>query len=89
MSTPEGPLPSIRQQALAALTAELTQRGHPPEYAQHMAAAVIFQADLDLCTAQLARLLSWLQQNHPNLYPEAVQLVDATREEFERRVQRG
>jgi hypothetical protein len=89
MSTSEGSAPSVRQQALAALTAELTQQGHPPEYAQHMAAAVIFQADLDLCTAQLARLLSWLKQNHPNLYPEAVQLVDATREEFERRVQRG
>jgi hypothetical protein len=54
-----------------------------------MAAAVIFQADLDLCAAQLARVLSWLKQNHPELYPEAVQLVDATREEFERRVQNG
>lgn len=89
MSTSEGSAPSVRQQALSALTAELTQQGHPPEYAQHMAAAVIFQADLDLCAAQLARLLSWLKQNYPQLYPEAVQLVDATREEFERRVQRG
>lgn len=89
MSSPESSLPSVRQQALVALTAELAQQGHPPEYAQHMAAAVIFQADLDLCAAQLARVLSWLKQNHPQLYPEAVQLVDATREEFERRVQNG
>ncbi|MEN9221268.1 MAG: hypothetical protein Q6M04_02405 [Thermostichus sp. BF3_bins_97] len=79
----------IRQQALAALTSELAKQGHPAQYAQHMAAAVIFQADLDLCAAQLARLLSWLKQNHPEAYPEAVQLVDATRDEFERRVQNG
>ncbi len=81
-STPE----SIRQQALAALSAELTSQGHPVEYASHMAAAVIFQADLDLCSAQLARLLSWMKEEHPDLYPAALDLVAGTREEFERRV---
>lgn len=86
MSTSTDP---VRQQALAALTHELAQQGHPPEYAQHMAAAVIFQADLDLCAAQLARILAWLKQDHPELYSEALDLVGATREEFEQRVREG
>lgn len=79
----------VRQQALTALTTELTAQGHPPDYAQHMAAAVIFQADLDLCAAQLARILAWLNQDHPELYSEALDLLGATREEFEHRVRQG
>ncbi|NJL97814.1 MAG: hypothetical protein HC924_02790 [Synechococcaceae cyanobacterium SM2_3_2] len=79
----------IRQQALAALTAELAAQGHPANYAQHMAAAIIFQADLDLCTAQLARLLAWLKETQPEHYPDALALVESTRTEFEQRVQNG
>lgn len=54
-----------------------------------MAAALIFPADLDLCSAQLLKLLTWLQENHRDLYPEALSLIDATREEFEQRVKQG
>ncbi len=79
----------IRQQALAALTAELVAQGHPQTYASYMATAIIFQADLDLCTAQLARLLTWLKETHPDHYPEALDLVESTRTEFEQRVQNG
>ncbi len=79
----------VRQQALVALTSELVAQGHPSEYAQHMAAALIFQADLDLCSAQLARLTAWLKEEHADLYPQALNLIEATREEFERRVQTG
>ncbi|MDX2272024.1 MAG: hypothetical protein NW237_08750 [Cyanobacteriota bacterium] len=79
----------VRQKALAALTAELTAQGHPSPYAQQMAAALIFQADLDLCSAQLARLLAWLKEQHHQIYPDALALVNQTREEFERRVQNG
>lgn len=79
----------IRQRALAALTTELAAQGHPPDYAQHIAAAVIFQADLDLCSAQLSRLLTWLKEIHPQVYPDALDLVESTRQEFERRVQNG
>lgn len=82
--TPSGE--SIRQEALTVLTSELTSQGHPPEYAQHMAAAVIFQTDLDLCSAQLSRLLAWLKDAHAELYPEALDLVEATRQEFENRI---
>jgi len=38
----------VHEQALAALTARLVAQGHPQQYAQHMAASVIFQADLVL-----------------------------------------
>ncbi|GAB4216831.1 MAG: hypothetical protein OHK0012_19900 [Synechococcales cyanobacterium] len=79
----------VRQQALAALSQELTRQGHPSQYAQHMAAAIIFQADLDLCTAQIARVLSWLKETQPDLYPQALSLVESTREEFEHRVRLG
>lgn len=79
----------VRRQALAALTTELTAQGHPPEYAQHMAAALIFQADLDLCSAQLARILAWLKEEHHELYAEALDLVGHTRQEFEQRVREG
>ncbi|MEN9246134.1 MAG: hypothetical protein Q6K99_00605 [Thermostichales cyanobacterium BF4_bins_65] len=88
MSTAPDPQ-EVRQQAMAALSQELIRQGHPQEYARHMAAAVIFQADLDLCTAQLARLLSWLKETQPQLYPQALELVTATRVEFEQRVQQG
>ena len=78
----------IKQQALLALAAGLAAQGHPAEYAQHMAASIIFQADLDLRNAQLSRLLAWLQQT-PELYAQALAIVAATREEFERRVRQG
>lgn len=77
----------VRQQALALLTADLIAKGHPPESAQNMAIAIIFQTDLDLSNAQLARLLAWLKQEHSDIYPAALDLVAKTREEFEKRIQ--
>lgn len=77
---------AIRQQALAVLTASFITQGHPVEYATHMATAAIFQTDLELRNAQLSRLLDWLKQEHSDVYPDALMLVEATREEFERRV---
>ncbi|MBW4519276.1 MAG: hypothetical protein KME16_06185 [Scytolyngbya sp. HA4215-MV1] len=77
----------VKQQALAALTATFITQGHPPEYAAHIATAAIFQTDLDLRNAQLARLLAWLKQEHSDIYPIALAQVEQTREEFERRVQ--
>jgi len=77
----------VRQQALAALMAQFVQQGHPDEYAKFMAMSTIFQVDLELRNAQVARLLSWMQQHHPDLHHEAVQLVESTRVEFEKRVQ--
>lgn len=71
---------------MTLITAFVAQ-GHPPEYAQHMATAAIFQTDLELRNAQLSRLLAWLKQEHPALYRDALGLVEATREEFEQRVQ--
>lgn len=85
---PETPDP-VRQQALAALTATFITQGHPTQYAQHMATAAIFQADLELRNAQMSRLLAWLKQEHPVVHPQALALVEATREEFERRVREG
>lgn len=76
-----------RKVALEVLTAQFVTQGHPAQYATHMATAAIFQADLELRNAQLSRLLSWLEQNQPEAYTEALTLVEATREEFERRVQ--
>ena len=52
-----------------------------------MATAAIFQADLELRNAQLSRLLAWLKQEHADVYPGALALVESTREEFEKRVQ--
>jgi hypothetical protein len=78
---------AIRQQALTVLTAQFVAQGHPPEYATQMATAVIFQTDLELRNAQLSRLLDWLKQNHADVYKDALAMVEATREEFERRVQ--
>ncbi len=75
-----------RQQALTMLLASFVAQGHPAEYAQHMATAAIFQADLELRNAQLTHLLSWLKQEHSEMYEEAVAIVESTREEFERRV---
>lgn len=82
------PSPDAREQALAVLMAQFVAQGHPPDYAKHMAIAAIFQADLDLRNAQLAQLLQWLQQNHPEIYPNAAQLVETVRQDFEQRVQR-
>jgi hypothetical protein len=78
---------AIRQQALAVLTASFVNQGHPAEYATHMATAAIFQTDLELRNAQLSRLLNWLKQEQSAIYPDALAIVEATREEFERRVQ--
>lgn len=77
----------IRKQALLALTAQLIQQGHPAEYAQHMATATIFQADLELRNAQFTRVLSWLKGHHPDIYEEVVSLAESVRQEFEHRVQ--
>lgn len=76
----------VRQQALQMLTANFVAQGHPTQYAQHMATAAIFQTDLELRNAQLARLLAWLKQDHCDIYEQAIQLVELTREEFERRL---
>jgi len=76
----------IRKEALVALTAKLVQQGHPVNYAQHMATASIFQADLELRNAQFSRLLAWLKEYHSELYPEAVEIVESVRQEFERRI---
>lgn len=75
-----------RQQALKFLIANFVAHGHPAEYAQHMATAAIFQADLELRNAQMAHLLSWLKQEHSDFYEAAVAVVERTREEFEQRV---
>lgn len=80
-------LDAVRQQALTALTAQFLLQGHSVEQAKHMAIAVIFQADLDLRNAQLANLLVWLRQDHPQIYDAAVAIVETTRAEFEHRVQ--
>lgn len=76
----------VRQQALAVLTASFISQGHPAEYATHMATAAIFQTDLELRNAQLARLLGWLKQEQAEVYPIALEVVETTREEFEKRV---
>lgn len=76
----------IRREALTALTDSLMEQGHPSQYAQAMAASIIFQTDLDLRNAQLSRLLAWLKQEHGNVYPSALEMVEKTRIEFERRV---
>jgi hypothetical protein len=78
--------PDIRKEALLALTARFVQQGHPPSYAQHMATASIFQADLELRNAQFTRLLAWLKEAYPDLYPEALELVETVRQEFEKHV---
>lgn len=75
-----------RQQALQFLIANFVAQGHPPQYAQHMATATIFQADLELRNAQMASLLSWLQQTHSEVYREAIAVVETTREQFEQRI---
>ena len=62
-------------------------QGHPETYAQQMAIATIFQADLELRNAQINRLLGWLKQDHADLYGAALTLMEDTRIEFERRVQ--
>lgn len=76
----------VRKDALVKLTAQLVKEGHPLEYAKQMAAASIFQADLELRNAQFSRLLAWLKESHSNLYPEALELAESVRHEFERRL---
>jgi hypothetical protein len=83
------PSDPVREQALTVLIAQFVAQGHPIDYAKHMATAAIFQADLDLRNAQLAQLLQWLQQQHPDVYPGASQLVEHIRQEFEKRVQQS
>ncbi|MBD1912904.1 MULTISPECIES: hypothetical protein [unclassified Leptolyngbya] len=77
----------VKQQALAVLMASFVAQGHPEQYAQHMAIATIFQADLELRNAQINRLLAWLKAEHSELYTQALAQVEDTRAEFERRVQ--
>jgi hypothetical protein len=76
----------VRKDALLALTSEFVRQGHPIQYAKHMATATIFQADLDLRNAQLSRLLAWLKDNHNDVYPQALEIVEGVRQEFERRL---
>lgn len=76
----------VRKQALLTLTAHFVQQGHPAQYAQHIATASIFQADLELRNAQFSRILVWLRESHPALYQEAVDLAESVRQEFEKRV---
>ncbi len=78
--------PDIRKEALVALTTQFVRQGHPPTYAQHMATASIFQADLELRNAQFSRLVAWLKESHADVYPEAIALVESVRQEFEQRV---
>lgn len=78
--------PDVRKEALVALTAQFVKQGHPPSYAQHMATASIFQADLELRNAQFSRLIAWLKESHADVYPEAIAIAEAVRQEFEKRV---
>ncbi|RZM83020.1 hypothetical protein DYY88_02840 [Leptolyngbya iicbica LK] len=77
----------VRKEALLALTAEFVKQGHPAEYAKYMAMASIFQADLDLRNAQFSGLLHWLQVQHEDIYPAALQVAEGIRQEFENRIQ--
>ncbi len=76
----------VRKEALVKLTAQLVKEGHPLEYAKQMATASIFQADLELRNVQFSRLLSWLKERHSDIYPDAVDLAESVRQEFERRL---
>lgn len=79
--------PEIREIAVKTLTAQLIQQGHPEQYAAYMASSIIFQADLDLASAQLLSLVSWLKEKEPEIYKEALTILETTAREFERRVQ--
>lgn len=79
----------VRQEALNALTDSFIEQGHSLQYAQAMAASIIFQTDLDLRNAQLSRLLGWLKQEHNDVYRGALEIAEKTRVEFERRVIAG
>ncbi|MBD2139583.1 hypothetical protein H6F32_18945 [Anabaena sp. FACHB-1237] len=85
----EGNPASVTKQALVALANAIEAKGHKREYAEAMAASVIFQADLDLRNAQIANLLAWLKQEHHEIYESALSIVEKTRLEFETRVSRG
>lgn len=78
--------PDVRKEALVALTAQFVKQGHPPSYAQHMATASIFQADLELRNAQFSRLIAWLKESHADIYPKALEIAEDVRQEFEKRV---
>ncbi|MBD2663698.1 hypothetical protein B6N60_01422 [Richelia sinica FACHB-800] len=85
----EGNSTPVPQQALAALVDTFVKQGHPPQYAQAIATSIIFQTDLDLRNAQIARLLSWLKEEHNDIYASALDIVEKTCTEFERRVKDG
>jgi hypothetical protein len=78
--------PDVRKEALVALTAQFVRQGHPPTYAQHIATASIFQADLELRNAQFSGLIAWLKESHADIYPEAIAISESVRQEFEKRV---
>jgi len=86
---PESTVDPIKQAAVTALTASFVAQGHPAEYATQMATAAIFQADLELRNAQMTRLLGWLKQEQPEVYPMALSILEQTREDFEKRVATG
>ena len=88
MST-QGTPPTVPQTALAALVDTFVRQGHPSQYAQAMATSIIFQTDLDLRNAQLANLLGWLKEEHHDIYPLALAVVEKTCSDFERQVQEG
>ncbi len=83
---PEPSIEDVKKQALAALTAQFVQQGHPEQYAQIMATLAIFQTDLELRNAQMTRLLGWLKQDHAEIYEQAAKLVEDVRVEFETRL---
>ncbi|MBE9257188.1 MULTISPECIES: hypothetical protein [Aphanizomenonaceae] len=85
----QGTPPTVSQTALAALVDAFIQQGHPPHYAQAMATSIIFQTDLDLRNAQMANLLGWLKEEHQDIYPFALAVVEKTCSDFERQVQEG
>lgn len=86
MSFPDLSGDDVRKEALITLTAQLVKAGHPLAYAKQMAAASIFQTDLELRNVQFSRLLAWLKSSHSDIYPEAVELAESVRQEFERRL---
>ena len=76
----------VRKRCFSRINGPVVKEGHPLEYAKQMAMATIFQADLELRNAQFSQLLSWLKERHGEIYPEAVDLAESVRQEFERRM---
>ncbi len=79
----------VRIKAAEQLIELFVTQGHPRQYAQYMAVMTITRADVDLLSAQLSRLLAWIEQEHPAVHQGALDLVAQTREEFERRIHNG